>query len=147
MRSSEVTRRRTRAVQPSRAPCATISEERQESWEGRRTAPAGCAAYRSMIPPGPVIRSFRDRRTEQVFGGEFPKGFPSDLVSIARRKLRMLHRATNVGDLRSPRGNRLEALKGDRAGQHSIRVNDQFRLCFVWRNGDAFEVEITDYHD
>jgi toxin HigB-1 len=59
----------------------------------------------------------------------------------------MLHRATSVGDLRSPPGNRLEALKGDRAGQHSIRVNDQFRLCFVWKNGDAFEVEITDYHD
>jgi toxin HigB-1 len=65
---------------------------------------------------------------------------------VARRKLKMLNAATNVTDLRVPPGNRLEALKGDRKGQHSIRVNDQYRVCFCWRNGDAFDVEIVDYH-
>ena len=93
-----------------------------------------------------MIRSFTDKRTEQVFRGEFPKRFPSALVAIARRKLRMIHRAVRLDDLRAPSANRLQALKGDRKGQHSIRVNDQFRICFVWKEGDAFEVEITDYH-
>ena len=79
-----------------------------------------------------MIRSFRDKVTEAVFNGESPKGFPTDLVKVARRKLRYLNAAADLGDLRSPPGNRLEALAGDRKGQHSIRINDQFRVCFVW---------------
>jgi toxin HigB-1 len=95
---------------------------------------------------GPMIRSFKDRRTEAVFKGESPKGFPSDLVKVARRKLRMIHRAVRLEDLRAPPANRLEALKGDRQGQHSIRINDQFRICFTWLENDAYSVEVTDYH-
>ncbi len=75
-----------------------------------------------------------------------PKGFPSDLAQAALRKLRMLDAAVGVDDLRQPPGNRLEALQGDRRGQYSIRVNDQWRLCFVWRDDGAYEVEIVDYH-
>jgi proteic killer suppression protein len=93
-----------------------------------------------------MIRSFRDRKTELVFEGRSPKGFPADLVKTGRRKLRMLDAAVSLEDVRVPPGNRLEALKDDRAGQHSIRVNDQFRICFVWRDGEAHDVEITDYH-
>jgi toxin HigB-1 len=93
-----------------------------------------------------VIRSFRDKTTEAVFHGERPKGFPADLVNVARRKLRYLNAAADLGDLRSPPGNRLEALAGDRKGQHSIRINDQFRLCFVWTAEGPAEVEIVDYH-
>jgi proteic killer suppression protein len=75
-----------------------------------------------------------------------PKGFPSDLAKASRRKLRMLAAAVRLEDLRTPPGNHLEALVDDRAGQHSIRVNDQWRLCFVWEDGDAHDVEIVDYH-
>ena len=93
-----------------------------------------------------MIRSFRDKRTEAVFNGEAPKGFPADLLSVARRKLRYLHAAEGLTDLRAPPGNSLEALAGDRKGQHSIRINDQFRLCFVWTVEGPAEVEIVDYH-
>ncbi|MGV7214570.1 type II toxin-antitoxin system RelE/ParE family toxin [Bradyrhizobium sp. UFLA05-112] len=93
-----------------------------------------------------MIRNFRDRTTEAVFNGENPKGFPADLIKVARRKLRYLHAADNLGDLRSPPGNRLEALMGDRKGQHSIRINDQFRICFIWTLEGSAEVEIVDYH-
>jgi proteic killer suppression protein len=93
-----------------------------------------------------VIRSFADKRTAAIWIDRMPKGFPSDLARVARRKLRMLDAATRLEDLRSPPGNRLKALTADRAGQHSIRVNDQWRLCFMWRDGDAHEVEIVDYH-
>ena len=93
-----------------------------------------------------MIRSFRDRTTEAVFNGESPKGFPAYLVKVARRKLRYLNAADDLGDLRSPPGNRLEALAGDRKGQHSIRINDQFRVCFVWTAESPAEVEIVDYH-
>ena len=79
-----------------------------------------------------MIRSFRGKTTEAVFSGQTPKGFPADLVKVARRKLRYLNAADDLGDLRSPPGNRLEALAGGRKGQHSIRINDQFRVCFVW---------------
>lgn len=75
-----------------------------------------------------------------------PKGFPSDLAKRARRKLRVLAAAARLEDLGTPHGNHLEALAGDRAAQHSIRVNDQWRVCFVWREGDAYDVEIVDYH-
>jgi proteic killer suppression protein len=93
-----------------------------------------------------VIRSFRDKIAEAVFSGDSPRGFPSDLVKVARRKLRYLNAAGNLGDLRSPPGNRLEMLAGDRRGQHSIRINDQFRVCFVWTAEGPAEVEIVDYH-
>lgn len=93
-----------------------------------------------------MIRTFKDKITETVSQGRLPKGFPADILKVARRKLAMLEAATDISDLRSPPGNRLEALKGDRAGQHSIRINDQFRVCFVWKYGHAHDVEITDYH-
>jgi proteic killer suppression protein len=93
-----------------------------------------------------VIESFRDKWAAAVFAGHLPKGFPADVAAVARRKLRMLDAAVRLEDLRAPPGNRLEALAGDRAGQHSIRVNDQWRVCFVWRDGGAHEVEIVDYH-
>jgi proteic killer suppression protein len=93
-----------------------------------------------------VIRSFRDKSTEAVFNGESPKGVPADLVKVARRKLRYLNAAGDLGDLRSPSGNRLEALTGDRKGQYSIRINDQFRVCFVWTQEGPARVEIVDYH-
>lgn len=93
-----------------------------------------------------MIESFGCKRTALVFLGQVPKGFPSDVLSVARRKLRMLDAAIRLEDLRIPPNNRLEALKGDRAGQHSIRINDQWRLCFVWRNGAAHDVEMVDYH-
>jgi proteic killer suppression protein len=92
-----------------------------------------------------VIRSFRDKITEAVFNGESPKGFPADLVKAARRKLRYLNAAHALGDLSSPPGNRLEVLAGDRKGQHSIRINDQFRVCFVWTAQGPVNVEIVDY--
>lgn len=93
-----------------------------------------------------MIRSFKSSLTEDVFNGVFRKGFPADLIKTARRKLRFLHNAHLLADLRMPPGNRLEALKGDRAGQHSIRVNDQFRICFVWTSDGPKDVELTDYH-
>ena len=94
-----------------------------------------------------MIAGFKDRKAQAIFERRSPgKGFPPDLIRSARRKLVMLHRAKSLDDLRSPPSNRLEALKGDRAGQHSIRINDQWRVCFVWAKGDARDVEIVDYH-
>jgi proteic killer suppression protein len=93
-----------------------------------------------------MIRRFKDRTTEAVFKGESPKGFPSDLVKVARRKLGYLDAAADLRDLRMPPGNRLEALTGDRRGQHSIRINDQFRICFAWTSQGPTDVEIADYH-
>ena len=93
-----------------------------------------------------VIRSFRDRETERLFNRERVRRLPASLQRTALRKLRILHRAKNLQDLRVPPSNRLEALKGDRRGQYSIRVNDQYRFCFEWKSGDAFHVEIVDYH-
>lgn len=93
-----------------------------------------------------MIKSFKDRLTEAVYQGESPKGFPASLVKTARRKLGYLDAAVDLNDLRSPPGNRLEALSGDRDGQHSIRVNDQFRVCVIWTNEGPKNVEIIDYH-
>ena len=93
-----------------------------------------------------MIKNFRDAITEAVFNGECPKGFPSDIVKVARRKLRYMNAAMRLEDLKAPPGNRLEALKGDRAGQHSIRINDKFRVCFKWTTEGPAQVEITDYH-
>ena len=93
-----------------------------------------------------MIRSFASRETERLFQRERAKKIPANIQRVALRKLRMLHRASNLNDLRVPPANRLEALKGNRKGEHSIRINDQFRVCFKWKNGDAFDVEIVDYH-
>ncbi|MCF7646027.1 type II toxin-antitoxin system RelE/ParE family toxin [Bacillus subtilis] len=93
-----------------------------------------------------MIRSYKDSTTETVASGKAPKGFPSDLLRSAIRKLTMIEHAVDLDDLRSPPGNRLEALKGDRKGQHSIRINDQWRICFIWTDAGAEQVEIVDYH-
>jgi len=93
-----------------------------------------------------VIRSFADTETEKVYRGGFSRKLPPDIQTTARRKLIYLDEADNLADLMAPPGNRLEALKGNRAGQHSIRINEQWRICFRWRQPDAFEVGITDYH-
>ena len=92
-----------------------------------------------------MIRSFADRETERLFRRERSR-VPTDVQRRALRKLLLLHAATDINQLRVPPGNRLEALEGDRAGQHSIRVNRQWRICFRWHDGDAYDVEITDYH-
>jgi proteic killer suppression protein len=93
-----------------------------------------------------VIKSFRDRGTERLFARHPPRRFGAELQRVALRKLRMLDAAQSLEDLRVPPGNRLERLRGDRSGQHSIRINDQWRICFRWRGSDAHDVEIVDYH-
>jgi proteic killer suppression protein len=93
-----------------------------------------------------MIKSFRDARTESIWHRQRVKGFPSDLYKIARRKLGLVEDAVELNDVRIPPGNRLETLRGDRSGQHSIRINDQWRMCFRWEDGNAFDVEIVDYH-
>jgi proteic killer suppression protein len=93
-----------------------------------------------------VIKSFGNSETERVFRGEIARRLPRDIQAVALRKLLVLHAATAVEELRTPLGNRLERLAGDRAGQMSLRVNDQWRICFRWEQGDAYDVEITDYH-
>ncbi|WP_297901306.1 type II toxin-antitoxin system RelE/ParE family toxin [Metallibacterium sp.] len=93
-----------------------------------------------------MIRNFADKEAEKIWDGTPSRRLPADLQSIARRKLRMLNNAENLNDLRVPPANRLEALKGDRRGQYSIRINDQWRICFRWADGDAHDVQIVDYH-
>jgi proteic killer suppression protein len=92
-----------------------------------------------------MIKTFKDADTQALFQGERVRRFVG-IEAVAMRKLAMLNRATRTDDLRIPPGNRLELLKGDRAGYYSIHINDQFRLCFRFENGDAFDVEIIDYH-
>ena len=93
-----------------------------------------------------MIRSFACPETERLFNDETSRRLPTQIQRAARRKLLLLHQARRLEDLRAPPGNRLEALKGDRNGQHSIRINDQWRICFRWEAGDAYGVEIADYH-
>ena len=93
-----------------------------------------------------MIRSFRCKETEKVFRRTFLRQLPRDIQRVALRKLRMLNRAMSLTDLRVPPANRLERLKGDRQGQYSIRINDQWRVCFEWRHADAYNVETVDYH-
>jgi proteic killer suppression protein len=93
-----------------------------------------------------MIRSFRDTRTERLFNRERGGKFPRPLQRAALRKLLLLDAAESLDDLRVPPGNRLEKLSGDRAGRYSIRVNDQYRVCFRWDGGDAYDVEVVDYH-
>lgn len=92
-----------------------------------------------------MIRSFRDRDTEALFADDLPRRFVN-IERAARRKLLLIEAATKLDELRSPPGNRLEALKGDRRGRYSIRISDQWRICFGWQDGDALDVEIVDYH-
>ena len=93
-----------------------------------------------------VIRSYRDRDTQAIAERRRVRRLPEDIQRRAQLKLMILNNAMDLNDLRIPPGNRLEALSGDREGQHSIRINDQWRVCFVWDEGDAYQVEIVDYH-
>ena len=91
-----------------------------------------------------MILSYKDGRAEGLFQGMHVAGLPPDIQRVAMRKLKVLHNAVSLNDLRVPPGNRLEILKGNRAGQHSIRINSQWRICFVWKDGNAYSVEIVD---
>jgi proteic killer suppression protein len=93
-----------------------------------------------------VIRSFASKETEKIFNRQRSRKLPPNIQQIALRKLRMLNRGVTLNDLRVPPANRLEKLSGNRKGQHSIRINQQWRVCFEWREGDAYDVEIVDYH-
>jgi proteic killer suppression protein len=93
-----------------------------------------------------VIRSFKDPEAERIFKRERSRKLPQNILRPALKKLLVLDAADALGDLRIPPGNRLEKPAGDRKGQHSIRINDQWRICFHWKNGDALDVEIADYH-
>jgi len=93
-----------------------------------------------------MIRSFKDKEAEKIFKRQRSSRLPEKMQRVALRKLRMLNRAENLNDLRVPPANRLEKLKGDRLGQHSIRINDQWRICFKWHDNDAFQAEIVDDH-
>lgn len=93
-----------------------------------------------------MIRSFKDKDTEAIFNGKFVRRIPKQIAPLAARKLNQVHAAGSLDDLRIPPGNRLEALKGNRKGQHSIRINDQWRICFRWTNAGPDAVEIVDYH-
>lgn len=93
-----------------------------------------------------MIKDFKCKDTEKLFNGKFIRSFPTDIQRIALRKLKMIDASTVLDTLKVPPGNRLEALRGNRQGQHSIRINDQWRICFSWNQSNAFEVEIVDYH-
>lgn len=93
-----------------------------------------------------MIKSFRNEAARAAWERRFVKGVPNDIIKVANRKLTQIHSARSIDDLRAPPGNRLEKLSADRAGQHSIRINDQWRICFRWLDGDAHDVEIVDYH-
>ena len=93
-----------------------------------------------------MIKSFRNAAAEAAWQRSFVKGVPNDIMKVANRKLTQIHNARALADLRAPPDNRLEALSGDRKGQHGIRINNQRRICFRWRDGDAWDVEIVDYH-
>lgn len=93
-----------------------------------------------------MIRSFADPETERIWIGRRSRRLPADIQTVALRKLRLLNQAKSLGDLRVPPGNRLEALKGDRTGQHSVRINERWRICFVWKEGGPSHVGIVDYH-
>ena len=93
-----------------------------------------------------MIRSFRCPETEKIFNRQYSRKLPGDIQRTAYRKLAQIHAATRIETLAIPPANRLEALSGDRQGQHSIRINAQWRVCFVWKDGHAFDVEIADYH-
>ena len=108
--------------------------------QGRGDTNSAAYYYRS------VIRSYRDRDTQAIAERRSVRRFPEDIQRRAQGKLMILNNATDLNDLRVPPGNRLEALSGGRDGQHSIRINDQWRICFAWSKGNAYDVEIVDYH-
>ena len=93
-----------------------------------------------------MIKSFKDRETQTIFTRQRSRRLPSELQQVALRKLRMLNNARTLNDLQVPPANHLEKLAGDRVGQYSIRINERWRVCFTWRDGDAYDVEIVDYH-
>lgn len=93
-----------------------------------------------------MIKSFKDSETEKIFRRQRSRKLPGEIQQVALRKLRMLSNAANLNDLRIPPANRLEKLSGSREGQYSIRINDQWRICFEWRENSAYDVEIVDYH-
>ncbi len=93
-----------------------------------------------------MIKTFADKQTAAIFEGYQVRKLPKEIQQTARRKLKQIDSATTIDSLRVPPGNRLELLKGDRVGQWSIHINDQWRICLRWKSGDAFDVEITDYH-
>jgi toxin HigB-1 len=93
-----------------------------------------------------MIKSFKNKETEKVYTREGSNKLPRDIQQAALRKLRMINNAKNINDLRSPPAIRLEKMKGNRKGQLSVRINDQWRICFVWQEGEVYEIEITDYH-
>ncbi|NJL91200.1 MAG: type II toxin-antitoxin system RelE/ParE family toxin [Coleofasciculaceae cyanobacterium SM2_1_6] len=93
-----------------------------------------------------MIRNFKDKETQKIFERQRSRKLPSEIQQVALRKLRMLNQSQTLQELRIPPANRLERLSGDRDGQYSIRINDQWRICFRWENGDALDVEIVDYH-
>jgi len=93
-----------------------------------------------------MVKSFASKATEKIFNREVPKGFPTDIAAIAKRKLDTLDTVTKLDFLRVPPANHLESLKGSRKGQYSIRINRQWHICFVWKDGNAYDVEIVDYH-
>ncbi len=93
-----------------------------------------------------MIKSFGEKETRKIWQGQYSKRLPQDIQQLARRKLRLINNARTLTDLRLPPANHLEPLRGQRAGQHSIRINDQWRICFIWKTGHVFDVEIVDYH-
>ncbi|MCK4908210.1 MAG: type II toxin-antitoxin system RelE/ParE family toxin [Spirochaetes bacterium] len=93
-----------------------------------------------------MIDSFKDKETTKIWNQKYSKRFPTEIQKTSLRKLILLHRSKNLNDLKIPPGNKLEKLSGNRKGQYSIRINDQWRICFYWKTGIASEVEITDYH-
>jgi proteic killer suppression protein len=93
-----------------------------------------------------MVQSFACVETERIFNGDYSRRLPTQIQAVARRKLRLLHAAVKLDELRIPPANRLEALKGFRTGQHSIRINDQWRICFIWTSSGPNRVEIVDYH-
>ena len=93
-----------------------------------------------------MIKAFKCKETERIFNGRFSSKLPQDIQRVAERKLIMVHRARDLSDLRIPPANHLKALKGKRKGQHSVRINDQWRICFEWHKDGVYNVEITDYH-
>ena len=93
-----------------------------------------------------MIQNFKDKETQKIFDRQRSRKLPSEIQQVALRKLRMLNQSQTLQELRIPPANRLERLSGDRGGQYSIRINDQWRICFRWENGDALDVEIVDYH-
>lgn len=125
--------------------CGIRCEGRDRDRNARPAAVPVDSTYRKSLRFA-VIKSFADKRTAAIFAGRAVRDLPPDIQRRARTKLLIIDAAVELDELRVPPGNRLEALKGDPRGQHSIRINEQWRICFVWRDKDAWDVEIVDYH-